>query len=327
MRQTGSGSVEGLVWVLSHELVKTGHEVTVFATADSEVCCELVAALPGPYGKKGSPENWLVCEIINLCEAIKHSERFDVLHSHSYLHGLAMQGLTRAPMINTMHVAGHPENASLWRRFPDSCVTAISKYQWSAFPDLKPAGVVYHGVDPSLFTFRSRSEDYVCFLGRFIGGKGPLLAIKAARSLGVRLVLAGPRNSYYDKHIAPLVDGDCVEYVGMVSGVSRNQLLSGARALLYPIQNPEPFGLVMVEAMLCGTPVAAMGLGAVPEIIDQGFTGYYTESTDAFPQAISQSLNLDRCCVREKALARFSAQRMASEYARIYQTLAEKTAV
>jgi glycosyltransferase involved in cell wall biosynthesis len=326
VRQTGIGSVEGLVWALSHELVKAGHEVTVFATADSEVCGELVAALPGSYGKKGSPDNWMTCEIINLCEAIKRSARFDVLHSHSYLFGLALQGLARAPMINTMHVAGDSENASLWRRSPNSCVTAISKYQWSAFPDLKPASVIYHGVDPSHFTFRSRPEDYVCFLGRFISGKGPLLAVKAARSLGLRLVLAGPRNGYYAKHIAPLVDGCSVEYVGVVAGADKDKLLGGAKALLYPLQNPEPFGMVMIEAMLCGTPVAAIGLGAVSEVIDEGLTGYYAESAQDLPQAILRALALDRSRVRERAMVRFKSERMASEYARVYTKLTEKIA-
>jgi glycosyltransferase involved in cell wall biosynthesis len=325
--RTAAASVEGLVWVLSHELIKLGHEVTIFATADSEVCGELVAALPGSYGKNGSPGDWMTCEIMNLCQAIKQSSRFDVLHSHSYHFGLPMQELARAPMIHTMHTSGHSESASLWRSFPNSSVTAISNYQWCSFPELKPISVIYHGVDSSQFTFRPQPEDYVCYMGRFITGKGPLEAIRAARSLGLRLVIAGPRNSYYTEYIEPLVDGYSVEYVNVVSGSARDQLLGGARALLYPIQYPEPFGLVMVEAMLCGTPVAAIGLGAVPEVIDYGITGYYSESAQDFPQMILQALTLDRSQVRERAMARFTSERMASEYAQLYEKITERIAV
>lgn len=324
VRQAGCGSVEGLVWAMSHELAKAGHEVTVFATADSEVCGELAAALPGPYAKKGSPENWLACEMINLCEAVRQSSRFDVLHSHSYLHGLVVQGLVRAPLVNTMHIAGDSENASLWRRYPGACVTAISKYQWSAFPGLEPAHIIYHGVDPRNFTFREEPEDYVCFLGRFTRGKGVLRAIEAARSLGLRLLIAGPRDRLYEQRVAPLAGGPAVEYVGWVGGSERDRLLGGAKALLYPIENPEPFGLVMAEAMMCGTPVAAIGLGAVPEVIDHGVTGAYTVAGGDFSKAVLQALALDRRRVRERALARFSARRMADEYAQAYVRVAEK---
>jgi glycosyltransferase involved in cell wall biosynthesis len=319
VRQGTTGSVEGLVWALSRELARSGHDVTVFATGDSEVCGRLVAALPGPYGRNGAPDDWRACEMVNLCEGLKHSEGLDVLHSHSYLYGLALEDLARGPIVHTMHVSGHAEIASLWRRSPRSWVTAISRFQWEEFPELEPAAVIHHGADPESFTFRPTAGDYVCFLGRFLPGKGPLLAIETARALGLRLALAGPRDAYYQSRVAPLVDGRSVEYVGLVSGAARDQLLGGARALLYPIQAPEPFGLVMVEAMLCGTPVAAIGRGAVPEIVECGVTGYYSQSSADFADAVVKSLALDRAGVRERAMARFSAARMAAEYARVYE--------
>ena len=187
--------------------------------------------------------------------------------------------------------------------------------------------MIFPGIASSQFTFRSEPEDYVCYLGRLISDKGPLVAIKTAQSLGLRLLLAGPHNSYYEKYIEPFVDGNSVAYVGAVSGIQRDQLLGGARALLYPIQNPEPFGLVMVEAMMCGTPVAAIGIGAVPEIVDFGRTGYYAEANADFSQAVLQALTLNRRRVREEAVARFSARRMALEYAEVYQNLAENRAL
>lgn len=322
VRQQGSGSIEGLVWLLTNELVKMGHEVTVFAVAGSKTDGRLVSTLPGTYGQNGAPGDWQVCEFINLCQAVELSGEFDVLHSHSYLYGLILQKLSKAPIVNTMHLSGSEEFARLWKQYSDACVTAISKYQWSAFPGLQPEAVIYHGVDSSQFTFQPDPEDYVCYLGRFTPGKGPLHAIAAAKSLGIRLILAGPRNDYYDKHIEPLVDGKSVEYIGGgIGGAQRDEFLGKARALLYPVQYPEPFGLVMVEAMMCGTPVAAINLGAVPEIIDEGITGYFSESREEFPKAILQAFNLNRSLTRARALERFSAERMAHQYVQVYEQL------
>ena len=325
VRQQGSGSIEGLVWLLSRELTKMGHELTVFAAAGSETSGEVVATLPGPYASAGSPDDWQLCEWINLCRAVEQSGQFDVLHSHAYLWGLPLEPLSRAPMVHTMHVLPEEDQERLWAMTRDACVTAISHFQWSAFPELKPVTVIHHGVDTSQFTWRPDPEDYVCFLGRFTWSKGPLLAIAAARAVGVRLLLAGPWNDYYRDHLEPLVDGRTVEYVGPVSGAERDRLLGGARALLYPLSYPEPFGLVLVEAMMCGTPVVAMRLGAVPEIVDEGVTGYCADSAEEFSDQIGRSFGLDRRRVRESAESRFSAERMARQYAQVYEQLADRT--
>jgi glycosyltransferase involved in cell wall biosynthesis len=321
VRPRGTGSVEGLVWLLSRELTALGHGVTVFAAAGSDPCGELVATLPGQYATNGAPDDWHACEWVNLCRAVEESGRFDVLHSHAYLWGLPLERLSKAPMIHTLHILPDSDAARLWALRPGAFVTAISHDQWSGFPDRQPAAVIPHGVDESQFTFRPEPEDYVCFLGRFTPGKGPLAAIAAARQLGLRLRLAGPRNNYYEQRVAPLVDGRTVEYVGTVAGVNRDQFLGGARALLYPIAEPEPFGLVPVEAMMCGTPVAAVRLGAVPEVIEDGVTGACAGSADDFPAAVKRALDLDRRRVRERAAARFSGRRMAREYLDVYQRL------
>jgi glycosyltransferase involved in cell wall biosynthesis len=321
VRREGSDSVESLVWLLTRELTRMGHEVTVFAAGGSETHGELVAALPGPYGTDGSPDDWQVCEWINLCRAVEQSERFDVLHSHAYLWGLPLQGLTQAPLVHTLHVCPYENEARLWSLFSDATVTAISHYQWAAFPGLRPAAVIPHGVDPAQFTFRPEPEDYVCYLGRFTAGKGPLRAVEAAQALGLRLRLAGPADDYYHRYVAPLVDGRRVEYVGFVSGRERDQFLGGARALLYPLEDPEPFGLVQVEAMMCGTPVVATRLGAVPEIIDDGVTGYCAESAEDFVRLVPCSFALDRRRVRQRAEECFSMRSTAQRYAEVYGRL------
>lgn len=321
VRQETGGSVESLIWLLTRELTKLGHEVTVFGTAGSEVNGEIVVTSPGPYARDGALEDWHLCEWVNLSRAVEQSGRFDVLHSHAYLWGIPLQTFARAPMVHTMHIVPENDSAKLWTAAPQSWVTAISQHQWSAFPELKPAAVIPHGVDTTQFTFREQPEDYLLYLGRFVSGKGPMLAIEAARQLGLRLVLAGPANPYFREKIKPLVDGRNVEYAGFVTGKDRDRLLGGARALIYPIQHPETFGLVLVEAMLCGTPVAAMRLGAVPEIVEEGMSGFTSATREEFASVVPKCFALDRRRIRRLAEERFSAERMARDYAALYETV------
>jgi glycosyltransferase involved in cell wall biosynthesis len=324
VRRDQCGSVEGLVWLLSRELMQQGHEVTVFATADSEPPGELVATLPGPYGRAGSPGDWQLCEWINLCRAVEQSGRFDVMHSHGYFLGLPLDLLSRSPLLHTLHVLPSSDQANAWTLANAPRVSAISNFQWSAFPEHRPEAVIPHGVDPAQFTFCPQPDDYVCYLGRFMPEKGPLAAIAAAQALGIRLRLAGPRNPYFTRCVEPLVDGRAVEYVGYATGRDRDQLLGRARALLYPLQNPEPFGLIIPEATMCGTPVVAMRVGAVPELVDEGITGYLADSVDEFLQKIPLSFSLDRRLIREVAESRFAAVRMAQEYSALYTRIVER---
>jgi glycosyltransferase involved in cell wall biosynthesis len=304
-------------------LTRLGHEVTLFASAGSDACGELVAALPGPYGAAGSPDDWQLCEWINLCRAVQEAGRFDVLHSHAYLWGIPLQKLAGTPMVHTIHVMPGDDQARLWASAPGACVTALSNYQWSNFPQFQPTAVIPHGLDTSQFPFQLEPDDYVCFLGRFNWGKGPLRAVEAARELGLRLLLAGPLNDYYRERIEPVVDGHSIQYIGSVSGPARSRLLGRARALLYPIQEPEPFGLVMAEAMMCGTPVVATRIGAVPDIVEEGVTGYCVEAMDDLPEQLIRSFTLDRRLIRETAEVRFSGERMARDYAEVYRRAAQ----
>lgn len=314
-----SGSVEGLVWLLSERLQRRGHEVTVFATADSGPPCELVATLPGPYGESGSPDDWRLCEWINLCRAVEAADEFDVIHSHAYLWGLPLGPLSACPLVHTMHVHPYQASAALWRAYPDAQVTAISAYQWSEFGDLHPVAVIPHGVDPERHTLCSQPGDYLCYLGRFTADKGALEAIAAARELDLQLRIAGPYNEYFRQHVEPLVDGAQIQYLGFVGPRERDELLGGARALVYPVQAPEPFGLVLVEAMLCGTPVAALGHGAVPEIVEEGVTGAWEPPGGDISAALQRSFFLDRAGVRARALRRFSPEAMAASYEAVFE--------
>ena len=315
-----AGSIEGLVWLLTRELAAAGHEVTVFGAAGSQVPepSEFVATMPGPYGQNGSPWTWYAAEWISLCRAVEHSRGFDVMHAHNYLWSVPLTPLAGCPMVHTTHIFPDEEEASMWRQHPEACISAISATQWAAYPDLEPAAVVPHGIDVAAHTFRAEPDDYLCWLGRFQPGKGPLEAIDVAHSLGLRLLLAGPENDYFHEAVAARVDGRTVEYVGAVDPVQRDALLGGARALLYPIMAPEPFGLVLIEAMMSGTPVAAFGLGATVEIVEEGITGSVEPPGGDLARAVHRCLDLDRRAVYERARARFGADRMTAQYAELY---------
>jgi glycosyltransferase involved in cell wall biosynthesis len=321
--RNSAGSVEAWTWLLAHELRRLGHQTTVFACGGSEVDGEVVATLPGPYGAPGSYDDWQLCEWVNLGRAVELSGHFDVLHTQAYLWGIPLEKLARAPMVHTLHIVPDDNAALLWRSAPQARVTAISRHQWGVYPDLQPTAIIPHGVDISGFSLQTQPGDYVCYLGRFTSGKGPCQAVETANALGLKLLLAGPESPYFREQVQPLIDGKNVEYVGYVSGADRSNLLGGAKALLYPIRYPEAFGLVLVEAMLCGTPIAAIGLGAVPEIVEAGLTGFIADSMETFPDAVMKSLALDRRQIRARAETRFSAEKMARDYLRAYEAAIE----
>jgi len=322
VRKDSSGSVESLVWLLTRELQRLGHDVTVFATGDSDGGANLEAVLPASYGSPGSLDDWHLCEWLNLTNAVRKSGDFDLVHTHAYLWGLPLEPFSKSPMVHTLHIVPDETSARLWSLYPQAAITGVSQHQWSGFPHFRPAAIIPHGLDAADFPFCDKPDDYLLYLGRFVSGKGPLHAINIARELGMRLILAGPGNAYFREAIRPRIDDNFVEYAGYVTGQRKAELLGRARALLYPIQYPEAFGLVLVEAMLCGTPVVAMNIGAVSEIVEHGVTGFCAATLDDFRRFIPKSFELPRLPIRQHAQARFSVERMASDYLQLYQKVA-----
>ncbi len=318
-----SGSIETMTSLLTEGLVASGHDVTLFATGSSTTRARLHATFQQGYRDDPALWPWELCEMFNLAAAIERADAFDVIHYQSeyYPVSLAFGRLTRTPLVQTLHHSPAPAEVALWSRYPDAPFVAVSAEQARLMAGLRVVGTVHHAIDVPAFAFRETPEDYLLFLGRFTEGKGPLAAIEIARRAGLRLVLAAKRNDYYDEAIAPHVDGRDVVFVGEVGHAEKAALLGGARALLYPVQAGEPFGLVIPEAMACGTPVAALARGATNELVEPGVTGGLFPDVDALLAGLPAVMALDRRQVRARAEDRFGAARMVAGYEAVYRAL------
>ena len=318
-----AGSVELMSSLLTEGLVERGHDVTLFATADSVTTAKLHAVFPHGYWHDDEMWPWEFCEMLNLAAVCERAHEFDVIHYQAayYPMSLAFMRLVSTPMLQTIHHYPDESQIKLWRRYPEANFVGISHFQYEAMDGLNRLGVVYNGIDTASFTFRPEPENYLLFLGRFTAEKGALEAIEVAKRLGIKLLMAAPEDEYYREVIAPHVDGRTVEYVGEVDHAGKNRLLGGARALLYPVQVGEPFGLVMVEAMACGTPVVALDKGAVGEIVLDGINGYRAATLDEMVASVPRACELNRTEVRHTAVSRFDVKHMVDGYIKVYEQM------
>jgi glycosyltransferase involved in cell wall biosynthesis len=320
-----SGSVETMTSLLTEGLVSRGHDVTLFATADSKTSARLNAIYPHGYWHDDNMWPWELYEMLNLAAAVERATEYDIIHYEAayYPMSLAFARLSPTPIIQTLHHSPSAAEIKLWCRYPEAPFVAISREQARLLVGLNVVDTVLHGIDTDNFTFQDKPEDYLLFLGRFTEGKGVLQAIEIAKRVGIRLILAAAEGEYYREKIAPHVDGRHVVYYGEADFDAKVKLYGGARALLYPIQAREPFGLVLAEAMACGTPVAALDRGAVREVVDEGVTGMVFDDLEQMANDLPRVLDLDRRRVRERAVARFGVARMVHEYIGVYTRLVE----
>ncbi|HTK29735.1 MAG TPA: glycosyltransferase family 4 protein [Vicinamibacterales bacterium] len=320
-----SGSVELMTSLLTEALVARGHDVTLFATGDSTTSAKLSAIYPHGYWHDENMWPWELYEMLNLAAAVERAGEFDIIHYEAayYPMSLAFTRLSSVPIVQTLHHSPSPAEIGLWSRYPEAPFVAISEEQKRLLSGLNVVGVVLHGLDTDNFTFREKPDDYLLFLGRFTEGKGVLQAIELAKRVGMRLILAAAEDEFYREKVAPHVDGSRVIYYGEADHPSKVKLYGGARALLYPIQAREPFGLVLAEAMACGTPVAALDKGAVREIVEDGVTGIVFQDLEQMANELGRVFNLDRRRVRQRSVERFGAERMADEYVAVYRRLVE----
>jgi glycosyltransferase involved in cell wall biosynthesis len=320
----GSSSVELFTSLLTEGLVARGHRVTLFATGTSQTAAHLHATFPRGYGDDLSMWPWELCEMLNLTAALERAAEFDVMHyqAMSWPISLPLTRLVAVPLVQTVHHAPGRDEVALWSRYPEAPFVAISDEQASLLAGLNVVATIHHGLDTDAFPFSSTPGDYLLYLGRFTEGKGVLQAIDVARRTDRRLILAAPENDYYRTAVAAHVDGHHVIYAGEVAHDAKVALLGGAQALLYPVQAGEPFGLVLTEAMACGTPVAALDRGAVREIVAHGITGGVFSSLEDLIAGLPEVIALDRSRVRQHVVARFGLARMIDAYVEVYTRLA-----
>jgi glycosyltransferase involved in cell wall biosynthesis len=309
--------------LLTEGLADRGHDVTLFATGDSTTRAKLHATFARGYWHDQQLWPWELCELLNLAAAVERAAEFDLIHYQAayFPMSIAFSRLVPTPIVQTLHHSPSDPEIRIWSQYREAPFVAISAHQARRLAGLNVVATVLHGVDTNAFAFCESPSDYLLFLGRFTEGKGVLPAIDVARRVGMRLVLAAADDRYYRETIAPHVDGTHVVYYGEADRDSKVALLGGARALLYPLQSDEPFGLVLAEAMACGTPVAALDRGATAELVDDAVTGIVFPDLDAMAAGLHRVLDLDRRRVRERAVQRFGADRMVDDYIRVYRRL------
>ncbi len=320
------GPWEQVVSVLTEGLVARGIDVTLFATADAQTSARLVAVCPRPYAEDTALDA-KVWECLHIASCFERADEFDIIHNHFDFLPLSYSALAEAPVLTTIHGFSSASILPVYQRYNKQCsYVAISDADRD--PSLDYVATVYHGIPLEAFTLRLEPRAYLLFFGRIHPDKGAAAAIEVARRTGRRLILAGivQDRDYYARQVAPHIDNDQIRYIGSVGARARDALLGGAAALLHLIDFDEPFGLSMVEAMACGTPVIAYRRGSVPELIRHGETGYIVDDVDAAVAAVANLAVFDPEHIRAHVAARFSRDRMVDQYLQVYQTLVAKRA-
>ena len=320
------GGTERVVSYLTEELVKQGHDVTLFASGDSITEARLVAPCPQSLRLAKNCRDPLALHIRMLNAVFGRASEFDVLHFHiDYLH-FPFSVRQRTPHVTTLHGRlDLPELAPLYCDFSEVPLVSISHSQREPISCANWLATVYHGVPEDLYRLNEKPGEYLAFLGRISPEKRVDRAIEIARGAGWKVRIAAKVDAvdekYYQEQIEPLLHDPGVEYVGEIGDREKGEFLGRAAALLFPIDWPEPFGLAMIEAMACGTPTIVWRRGSAPEVIDEGLTGFIVESIEDAVEAVKKAERLDRRVIRRTFERRFSARRMAQDYTRIYETL------
>ncbi|HEX3827976.1 MAG TPA: glycosyltransferase family 4 protein [Sporichthyaceae bacterium] len=311
------GPWEQVASTLTEGLVALGHDVTLFATADSLTGARLHAEVPTGYEEDSSIDA-KVCGGLHIAAAFERADEFDVLSNQFDFLPLTYSRLVPIPVVTTIHGFSSDRIVPVYRAY-DATSHYVAISDADRHPDLGYAATIHHGIDLTRFTFVSEPGGYLLFLGRIHPHKGTHLAIEVARRVGMPLVIAGivQDEGYFRELVAPQLGPD-ITYVGPVAPVERDGLLGGALALLHLIGFAEPFGLSVVESMATGTPVIAFGLGSMPELIDHGRTGFLVGDTAGAITAVEKIGQLHRGACRAEVVARFSAERMVADYAELF---------
>jgi glycosyltransferase involved in cell wall biosynthesis len=323
------GGTERVVYSLTEELVAMGHDVTLFASGDSITSATLAPMRAEALRLDPTVVDWVAIYYRMIEQIYSRRNEFDILHLHIDYFPLSLFSRQNVPFLTTLHGRlDIKEIAEAYATFPESPFVSISDSQRKPIPSLNWARTIPHGMPRNLLTPQPVEQTYFAFLGRISPEKGLERAIKIAAAVGGKLKIAAKVDNadrdYYENRIKPLLAQGHVEFIGEINDAQKPAFLSGATALLFPIDWPEPFGLVMIESMACGTPVIAFNCGSVPEVIDDGVTGFIVNTIDEAAAAIGRLPELDRAKVRAQFDKRWTARRMAEDYVNLYEELIDK---
>ena len=320
------GGTERVISYLTEALVEMGHDVTLFASADSKTSAQLKPQCPCSFRLDKNKEDHMPYYILMHENIYQHAADFDILHSHMDYALFSMLRNLKKPFVTTLH--GRLNISSLrpiYDEFDDTPLISISNDQRKPFPSINWQSTVYNGLPKNLYKCYEKSGKYLAFIGRISPEKGPDLAVEIAKKLDMPLKIAAKIDkvdeAYYESKIKPLFKHSLVEYIGEISDQEKNEFLGNAYALIFPIDWPEPFGLAMIEAMACGTPVVARRCGAVPEVIEEGVSGFIFKTVDEAIKQVNDVTSLNRQRVRNAFEKKFTATHMANNYIKTYEKI------
>lgn len=325
------GGTELVVAHLANELTRRGHKVTLFATANSQTLAKLEPGAPEALRLAGvTPNQYQAYELMQLTRVVQQADQFDVIHFHMDAAALPYGNILKTPVVHTIHGILAPLVEDLFRQNRQQNFVSISDSQRRNDLGLHYVATVYNGIDPASYEFHPCPTDppYLAFFGRISPEKGPHLAIELAKRTGWKLVMAGKVDRadqpFYESEIKPLIDGEQIVYVGEANHAQKSEIMGGAVATLCLLTWEEPFGLVMPESMVCGTPVIAMARGSAPELIVHGKTGFLCQNLEDCMEALAQINRIDRQACRRHVEQNFSHQRMVEGYEAVYYQLMEQ---
>jgi glycosyltransferase involved in cell wall biosynthesis len=322
------GGTERIVSYLTEELVRLDHEVTLFASGDSVTSAKLVPVCRRSFRQNKRATDYLSREVLLMDHVMQRAGKFDVIHFHTgCLHYLISRHLT-VPHVTTLHGRlDTPELLRLYERFQEMPMISISNAQRTPWPCANWQATIYHGLPKDLFRFHPESGGYLAFLGRASPEKRVDRAIEIAKRVGMPLKIAAKVDPadrrYFKREIEPLLNDPHIEWLGEINDKDKDEFLGNAYALLFPIDWPEPFGLVMIESMACGTPIIAYDCGSVPEVMEDGVTGFIVRDLDEAVKGVNRIRDLSRSRCREVFERRFAAEGMASHYVDVYHRLSD----